>query len=193
VTTPEHQHPASPPATPAPSPPSAPGVDATRAMPAGPPTATDGTGRRGRLMAIGAGLAVVLLVVLVVWAVQAGDSDAGDLDRADPQAVATAFVQRYATHDPSVCELAEPRLRDQLDRQGRCTGQSRGDVPVLQVRMSVTCGEHHGFGAQVEPPGEVGAPHVSVGLTRFGTQWLVDQLRPVQDGSVLRPYACDTG
>lgn len=136
---------------------------------------------------------LILLALVVALLVVTDDPDQAPVDRASPESVATVFVQRYATHDSSVCELVTPRLYALLERQGRCAGRAGGDVPALMVLVSKTCGDKHGFGAQVTPPGEVGKPYIAIGVNRVGTEWLVDDLLPIQDRVVLRPYECDRG
>lgn len=141
-------------------------------------------------------VAVGAVVLLFAAACAAGRSDdaAGGVDWADPDSVASVFIERYAVHDPAACELVTSVLRGQLERDGRCAGPVRGSTPRLMVLESLTCGGVHDFAAVVTPEGEVGRRFVLVGLERAGgTAWLVRSVLPIGDCRVLVSRTCGGG
>jgi hypothetical protein len=158
--------------------------------------ARDAPGTRRCTIALRTGAAVVVLGLLGTGiAALSGAFDSPPSDSAPtltPQdAVATAFLERYARHDPAVCALATPQLRTTLQRGGRCNGTAAaGAAPVVEVLLSRTCGARHGFSAAVTPPGEIAAPYVTVGLELEGTTWSVRSVLPIADRGVIRDYAC---
>lgn len=152
-------------------------------------------GARWRPGWLAVGVAAALVVVLVLIGVWVGwpDRDDSGVEWADPESVARAFVQRYAVHDPAVCELATSALSTTLRREGRCDGPVRGPTPQLAVLTSQTCGATHGFDTQVAPAGEFGKRFVSLGLERSGGNWFVRTVLPIQDCRILQPRTCDGG
>lgn len=153
----------------------------------------DGGRRRRRLVVGGIVAGVLVLALLGIWiAKMAGafDSSPAPLDRRDPAATATAFLQRYAVHEPTVCELITADLRKRFDRDGRCSGAASGTTPRIDVINAKTCGNRSSFSAEVNPAGEIGKRYVTVGLEQAGDQWAVRSVLPVDDRSVIKPYEC---
>ncbi|GLZ28145.1 hypothetical protein Lesp02_03350 [Lentzea sp. NBRC 105346] len=146
--------------------------------------------RRRLRLVLGAVAAVVLLIV--GWIVWPGD-DAGP-ERAqrkpEPAEVATVFLQRYATGDPSVCELATEELRTKLHRDGRCSGTATGSVPAVEILFATTCADKTGVDAKLGTPGKAGAPYAHLGLDRSADSWLVRSFLPIGDVKAISSYAC---
>ncbi len=158
-------------------------------------TAGDGGRRRRRMVVGGIVAAVLVLALLGVWiAKMAGAFDSAPepapLDRRDPAATATAFIQRYAVHDPTACDLVTAELRKRFDRDGRCTGTANGTTPRVDVINSQTCGNRGSFSAEVNPAGQISKRYVTVGLEQVGSDWAVRSVLPVDDRSVIKPYDC---
>jgi hypothetical protein len=153
-----------------------------------PPQQTTGDRRRWLVVA---GIAVAVLVgVLLVWWIAGAAGSSPDLNRTDPAATATAFIQRYAVHDPRACELVTPDFRLRLNREGRCTGATQATTPRIDVVNAKTCGNRSGLSAEVNPAGDLGKPYVTVGLELMGGRWAVRSVLPIGDRSVIRPYDC---
>jgi hypothetical protein len=135
-------------------------------------------------------IVIGLLATFGVFRGGGGSSSAPSLDRTDPNAVAAAFLQRYAVHDPSVCGLVAPSLQPRFTSDGRCSGLAGGAATVTVITKAIVCGNRAGYAAQVSPPGQLGKPYASVGLELDGTTWSVRSLLPLSDRSVIQPYNC---
>lgn len=149
------------------------------------------TRRRGLLIG-GIVAALVVLALLVGGIATLTSVNGSSPDRRDPAATARAFIQRYAVHDPTACELVTAELRKRFARDGRCAGTTRGTTPRIDVLNSQTCGDRSGFSAEVDPAGEISERYVTVGLEQVGEEWAVRSVLPVDDRSVIKPYTCAT-
>lgn len=149
---------------------------------------------RPRLRGVLAVVGVAVGLLATAWVVGRPDGEPAGVRWADPDSVATAFVERYSVHDPAVCELVTSALRSRLDGEGRCAGPIRGASPRIAVLGSQTCGDVHSFDALVAPEGELGKRFVAVGLERTqGTAWLVRSVLPIGDCRVLATPSCGSG
>jgi len=149
--------------------------------------------RRRRTMVIAGGVVALALLGAGVAAISGAFDDApgGELDLTQQSSVATTFVQRYALRDPAACDLATEALRASLARGGRCGGVvTAGAAPTVTVLVSRTCGNRHGFSAEVTPPGAIGGRYLSVGLELDGARWAVRTVLPLNDRAAIRDYDC---
>lgn len=150
--------------------------------------------RRFRLGLIVGGIIVLAIIGLgianLAGAFDSSASAGPDLNRSDPTSTATVFVERYAVHDPTACELLDATLEPKFQRDGRCSGTPLGTYPRVDVINSRTCGNRHNFDAEVNPAGEIGKRYVSIGLEETDGQWSVRAVLPISDRSVLRDAAC---
>ena len=144
---------------------------------------------RRRLLLGGIVAALVLALVGIGIATLTGAISSSP-DRRDPAATATAFIERYAVHDPGVCALVTADLRKRFARDGRCVGTTRGTTPRIDVLNSQTCGDRSSLDAEVNPAGEISERYVSLGLEQVGDEWAVRSVLPLNDRSVIKPYAC---
>jgi hypothetical protein len=110
----------------------------------------------------------------------------GGVDRSDPQAVATAFLQRYATSNPTACDLATPNLKAELKQDHRCQTSKHGTQPTVKYLVKSICRppspSESDLVAQVSPPGAWKKPYVDLGVKLTGKkEWSVDQTSTLSD------------
>jgi hypothetical protein len=139
---------------------------------------------------IGGGVVVVVLALVGIGIATMSGGLGSSPDRGDPAATARSFIQRYAVHDPTVCELVTPDLRKRFASDGRCAGTAQGSMPRIDVLNTQTCGDKSDFGAEVAPAGEIGERYVSLGLTQVGEEWAVDSVLPLDDRNLIKHYPC---
>lgn len=139
---------------------------------------------------LGGSVAVVVLALVGIGIATMTGALGSSPDRGDPAATARSFIERYAVHDPGVCELVTTSLRKQFAHDGRCAGTAHGSTPRIDVLDARTCGDRSSFEAGVTPAGEIGEGYVSVGLEQVGEEWAVRSVLPLNDRSVIKPYPC---
>lgn len=139
---------------------------------------------------LGGSVAVVVLALVGIGIATMSGALGSSPDRRDPAATARSFIERYAVHDPGVCELVTPDLRKRFASDGRCAGIAQGSTPRIDVLNAETCGDKSDFEAEVTPSGEIGERYVSLGLGQVGEEWAVDSVLPLDDRNLIKPYPC---
>lgn len=149
------------------------------------------------LLAVGAAVLLGLGTAIGLLIGTSGDDDAANhVDRADPRAVATAFITRYATGDPAACALVTADVRSEMRAAGRCQGQVRGHAnPSVTYVRTVICPPgsptSSSVYARVKPSGEIGTPYIWVFLSNSGNAWSVTRISPQAGPPTGKPYRCE--